>query len=740
MTAPTDRAVPDDAALREVALTRDEYHQAFDLLDRAPNAVELGIIGGMWSEHCGYKHSRPLLRRFPGTGPQVLIGPGEENAGAVDIGDGLAIVMKVESHNHPSAVEPFQGAATGVGGILRDIFTMGARPIAILDSLRFGSLDDARSRFLANGVVGGIAWYGNCIGVPTVGGEIQVAPCYAGNPLVNAMCAGLIRHEDLTSAAASGLGNPLILVGTDTGRDGIHGATFASVEDPEASHRGVVQVGNPFMEKLLLEACLEALRTGGVAGLQDLGATGLTSATIEAAERGGCGVTIDVARVSRRADRMTPYEIMLSESQERMLVVAHAGREDEVRAVFTKWGLHSDVIGHVADGQDVRVTDGSVDVARLPVSMLVDAPTYEFPVERPAYLDEVQRLNVDEVPEPEDLSETLLTMLTSPNIASRRGVYRQYDHMVGTHTIGPPGGDAAVLRIKGTDRAIALCTDGNARHCYLDPFHGGAMAVAEAARNVSCTGATPLAITNCLNFGSPEDPAVYYQLARVIDGMTAACEALGTPVISGNVSLYNESGDQAIWPTPVVGMLGLLEQAGASCGIGFGAEGDVVGLLGDTPPALDGSEYLAVVHGQVAGTPTIDLDSEVAVQTLLRDLIQAGLLASAHDCSDGGLAVAVTESAFAGGSGVDLDAGSPHERDDVTLFGEAPSRIVISATAEAWPDVERLAAAAGVSVRELGRVGGDRLRLGPVDVALDDAHRAWDQGLDAALAGRQSNG
>ena len=740
MTAPTDRAVPDDATLREVALTRDEYHLAYDLLDRAPNAVELGIIGGMWSEHCGYKHSRPLLRRFPGTGPRVLIGPGQENAGAVDIGDGLAIVMKVESHNHPSAVEPFQGAATGVGGILRDIFTMGARPIAILDSLRFGSLDDARSRFLANGVVGGIAWYGNCVGVPTVGGEIQVAPCYAGNPLVNAMCAGLIRHEDLTSAAASGTGNPLILVGTDTGRDGIHGATFASVEDPEASHRGVVQVGNPFMEKLLLEACLEALRTGGVAGLQDLGATGLTSATIEAAERGGCGVTIDVARVSRRADRMTPYEVMLSESQERMLVVAHAGREDEVRAVFTRWGLHSDVIGHVADGQDVRVTEGSVDVAQLPVSMLVDAPTYEFPVERPAYLDEVQELNVDEVPEPDDLSETLLTMVASPNIASRRGVYRQYDHMVGTHTIGPPGGDAAVMRIKGTDRAVALCTDGNARHCFLDPFHGGAMAVAEAARNVSCTGATPLAITNCLNFGSPEDPAVYYQLARVIDGMTAACEALGTPVISGNVSLYNESGDQAIWPTPVVGMLGLLEQADATRGIGFGAEGDIVGLLGDATPSLDGSEFLAVVHGQVAGAPTIDLDAELAVQTLLRDLIQAGLLASAHDCSDGGLAVAVAESAFAGGIGVDLDLDSTHARADVALFGEAPSRIVISAAAAAWPEVERRAAAAGVAARRLGSVGGERLRIGPIDVALDDAHRAWDQGLDAALAGLEPSG
>ena len=740
MTSPTDPAAPDDAVLRDVALTRHEYDLACDILDRAPNAVELGLIGGMWSEHCGYQHSRPLLRRFPGTGPQVLVGPGQENAGAVDIGDGLAIVMKVESHNHPSAVEPFQGAATGVGGILRDIFTMGARPIAILDSLRFGSLSDARSRFLANGVVGGIAWYGNCVGVPTVGGEIGVAPCYSGNPLVNAMCAGLIRHEDLTSAAASGPGNPLILVGADTGRDGIHGATFASVEDPEASHRGVVQVGNPFMEKLLLEACLEALATGGVAGLQDLGATGLTSAVVEAADRGGCGVTIDVARVSRRADSMTPYEVMLSESQERMLVVAHAGREDEVRAVFTKWGLHSDVIGHVATGRDVRVTEGSVDVARLPASMLVDAPTYTFPVERPAYLDDVQRLHVEDVCEPTDVAETFIAMLGSPNIASRRGVYRQYDYMVGTHTIGPPGGDAAVLRIKGTDRAIALCTDGNARHCYLDPFHGGAMAVAEAARNVSCTGATPLAITNCLNFGSPEDPAVYYQLARVIDGMTAACEVLGTPVVSGNVSLYNESGGQAIWPTPVVGMLGLLERADSSCGLAFGSDGDIVGMLGDTPPALDGSEYLAVVHGRVAGVPGIDLEVERAVQTVLRDLIYAGLLVSAHDCSDGGLAVAVAESAFAGGIGVALELDSPHRRADVELFGEAPSRVVVSAAAETWPAAERLAAAAGVSARALGRVGGNRLHIGPLDVALEDAYQAWDQGLDAALAGRQATG
>ena len=739
MSSTADPAGPDDATLREVALTRDEYERALDMLDRKPNDVELGIIGGMWSEHCGYKHSRPLLGRFPGSGPQVLIGPGHENAGAVDIGDGLAIVMKIESHNHPSAVEPFQGAATGVGGILRDIFTMGARPIALLNSLRFGSFGDARSRFLARGVVGGIAWYGNCIGVPTVGGEIGVAECYAGNPLVNAMCAGLIRHEDLTSATATGDGNSLILVGADTGRDGIHGATFASVEDPETSHKGVVQVGNPFMEKLLLEACLEALETDGVAGLQDLGATGLTSAVIEAADRGNSGVEVDVGQVSRRASSMTPYEIMLSESQERMLVIAHTERENDVRAVFTKWGLHSDVIGHVVTGNDVRITESGMNVAKLPVQMLADAPTYEFPVERPAYLDKVQEL-ADNVPEPTDLSETFLALLAAPSIASRRSVYRQYDHMVGTNTVGSPGGDAAVLRIKGTKRAVALCTDGNARHCYLDPFQGGAMAVAEAARNVSCTGATPIAITNCLNFGSPEDPAVYYQLARVIDGMSASCKALKTPVVSGNVSLYNESGGSAIWPTPVVGMLGLLERAETARGIGFEYEGDVVVLLGDMTPKLDGSEYLAVVHRRVAGAPTIDLDVERSVQRLLRELIAEGSVVSAHDCSDGGLAVALAECSFAGGVGVDVDVDLAGTRVDVALFGEAPSRIVISTRATEWPKIEKRARNAGVAVRALGHVGGDRLRIGPVNIAFEPGFEAWDRGLERALAGQHAAG
>jgi phosphoribosylformylglycinamidine synthase len=731
---------PTAEALREVALTRAEYQLAFDKLDRPPNSLELGIIGGMWSEHCGYKHSRPLLARFPTDGPQVLIGPGEENAGAVDIGDGLAIVMKVESHNHPSAVEPFQGAATGVGGILRDIFTMGARPIAILNSLRFGPLDSPRNRYLANGIVGGIAWYGNCMGIPTVGGEIALAPCYSGNPLVNAMCVGLIRQADLTSSAASGVGNRLILVGADTGRDGIHGATFASVEDPEASHRGVVQVGNPFMEKLLLEACLEVLQTGAVVGLQDLGATGLTSAAVESAGRGGSGVSIDVERISRRAATMTAYEVMLSESQERMLVVAKRGREAEVQAVFDKWGLHSDVIGEVTDLGELAVEAGDAPVAELPIEMLVDAPTYAYPVSRPAYLDRVQELDPQSVPEPADLNRTLLDLLGSAPIASRGPVYRQYDHMVGTNTVIQPGGDAALLRIKGTRKAIALATDGNARLCYLDPRVGGMIAVAEAARNVVCTGARPLAITNCLNFGSPEDPDVYFQLSEVIDGMAEACRAFESPVVSGNVSLYNESAGEAIWPTPVVGMLGLLDDLDWRCDTGFRREGDLIGLLGSTDGRLDGSEYLATLHGRVAGKPAIELDREVALQRLVLDLIHERLLASAHDCSDGGLAIAVAESALRGGLGAAVEPDLHGGRADAALFAETQSRVLISAAPSRWADIERRARAAEVPVTRLGIVGGDRLQIGPVDVALDQASAAWENGLSNALAGDRPNG
>ena len=741
MTVAPTHQPPSDEALREVALTRDEYHYAADLLDRPPNPVELGIIGGMWSEHCGYKHSRPLLSRLPSEGPQVLIGPGEENAGAVDIGHGLAIVMKVESHNHPSAVEPFQGAATGVGGILRDIFTMGARPIALLDSLRFGPLDDRRGRYLANGIVGGIAWYGNCMGVPTVGGEVYVSGAYRGNPLVNAMCVGLIEHSQLTSAAASGVGNELILVGADTGRDGIHGATFASVDDPEASHRGVVQVGNPFMEKLLLEACLEVLQTtDAVLGLQDLGATGLTSSSVESAGRGGTGVALHLEHVARRASGMTPYEVMLSESQERMLVVAARGRANEIQRVFTKWGLHSDVIGEVTESGLLEVIDNGQPAATLPIEMLTDAPTYTYPVERPAYLDEVGSLDLGALPQPNDPTDAFLQLLASPNIASRRPIYRQYDHMVGANTVIVPGGDAALLRIKGTPLGVAIATDGNGRTTYLDPFVGGAAAIAESARNVSCTGARPLAFTNCLNFGSPEQPAAYFQLSQAIDGMAAAATALETPVISGNVSLYNESGGEAIWPTPVVGMLGVLDELDRRCGAGFTADGDEIAVLGAGRPRLDGSEYLSVAHGRVAGRPEINLVDEVAVQRLVRELIVARLLSSAHDCSDGGLAVALAESAFAGGRGVRAPDLPIPGRLDEALFGESQSRIVVSYPPLAAAAVAAAAATLSVPISPVGKVGGDRLCIGPIDVPLAHAEQVWSQGLELALAGHAPPG
>jgi phosphoribosylformylglycinamidine synthase II len=728
-------APPSDEELREVALTRDEYHHATDLLGRQPNQVELGIIGGMWSEHCGYKHSRPLLKRLPGKGDQVLVGAGEENAGAVDIGDGLAIVMKIESHNHPSAVEPFQGAATGVGGILRDIFTMGARPIALLDSLRFGPLDDQKGRYLANGIIGGVAWYGNCMGVPTVGGEVSINTCYQGNPLVNAMCVGLIEHENLTSATAKGSGNQLILVGADTGRDGIHGATFASVDDPEASHRGVVQVGNPFMEKLLLEACLEALQTNSVVGLQDLGATGLTSSSVESAGRGGGGVAIQVDQIARRADGMTPYELMLSESQERMLVVAERGDVGGLQRVFSRWGLHSDVIGKVIATPNLEIFDGDTKVASLPIHMLVDAPTYRFPVNRPAYLDETSSFSVTSIPDVVDATAAFVELLATPNIASRQPVYRQYDHMVGTNTVIAPGGDAALLRIKGTEKAVALTTDGNSRTTFLEPFVGGAAAVAEATRNVSCTGAQPIALTNCLNFGSPEQPTAYYQLSRAIDGMAAASTALGTPVVSGNVSLYNESDGESIWPTPIVGVLGLLNNLDQKCDMGFVNSGDEIAVIGAGKPELDGSEYLAVTHGVVSGTPKLDLSDEAALQRLVRDLISARLLSSAHDCSDGGLAIALAESSFAGGLGIRAGNLQSKCRIDEMLFGESQSRIVVSYPNNAGPAVATAAATAGVPFLQLGSVGGNRLLIGPIDIAFSEAESAWANGLGLALAG-----
>ncbi|MCH2525146.1 MAG: phosphoribosylformylglycinamidine synthase subunit PurL, partial [Dehalococcoidia bacterium] len=548
--------------LDEIALSEEEYLEIVRRLDREPNHVELGMFGALWSEHCGYKHSKLLLRNLPVESSRLMVNPGEENAGVVDIGDGLAIAMKIESHNHPSAVEPFQGAATGVGGIVRDIFAMGARPIALLNSLRFGPLEDVHNRHLFNGVVGGISWYGNCIGVPDVGGEVAFSDCYSGNPLVNAMCVGLLRSGDLVRARASGEGNILILVGSTTGRDGIHGASGLASRtfEEEREMRPTVQVGNAFMEKSLIEACLQIAAADLLVGMQDLGAAGMTSSVVEAAEKGGSGVVIDVSKVPTREQGMTPYEIMLSESQERMLLIVTPQNEKAVMNICTDWDLEAVVIGQVTDGDTITVMDGTNVEAYLPINILTDPPLYRTQSTMPDYMNTTRFLKESEVQLPtESPSSVLLRLLSSDNIASKEWIYRQYDHQVQTNTMQGPGGDAAVLRLKGTSKAIALATDTNGRYCYLDPLSGGAISVAEACRNLACVGAEPLAITDCLNFGNPERPDVYYQLESCVSGISDACKAFGIPVISGNVSLYNETRGTAIWPTPSIGALGLLE-------------------------------------------------------------------------------------------------------------------------------------------------------------------------------------
>lgn len=724
-----------DADLREVSLTRAEYDRICAQFGRAPRSVELGMFGAMWSEHCGYKNSRPLLKLLPTDGKHVLIGAGEENAGAVDIGHGLAVVFKVESHNHPSAVEPFQGAATGVGGIVRDIFTMGARPIALLNSLRFGHLDDSRNRYLFNGVVSGISHYGNCVGIPDIGGEVNFAACYAGNPLVNAMCVGIIPQEKLIRARARGAGNTLMLVGAATGRDGIHGASFASLDDPELSHRGVVQVGDPFMEKLLIEACLELGETDYLVGLQDLGAAGLTSSSVEAAHKGESGVDIDVSRVPCREEGMTPYEIMLSESQERMLAIVRRGAEDEVEAIFSRWGLHSTVIGRVTGDGMVRVRNGTEVVAEIPAHLLANAPTYERDGTAPDYLQETHAFQQESLPEPRDYNDLFLTLLASPNIASKECVYRQYDYSVQVNTVRGPGGDAAVLRVKGTPAGLAVTIDGNGQYCFLDPFAGGAIAVAESARNLACVGAEPLALTNCLNFGNPEKTDVYYQLEGVIRGMAAACEVLRVPVVSGNVSLYNETRGRPIYPTPMIGMIGKLDSLQQSTTLAFQQEGDVIALLGPQADHCGGSEYLALTHGMVSGhAPPIDLDMEVRVQSVCRQIIRSGLINSAHDCSQGGLAVALAESAIAAGIGLKADI--PGEgRADGLLFGEGQSRIVVSLPEGKLAAVCALAEEQSVPSTVIGRVQGDAIEIGDkVSVPLASARHAWQNGVAEALA------
>jgi phosphoribosylformylglycinamidine synthase subunit PurL len=742
----------------QLGLTRWEYDRICELQGREPTHVELAVFSLMWSEHCGYKHSKLLLKRFPTRGEHVLQGPGE-NAGIVDIGGGVAVAMKIESHNHPSAVEPYQGAATGVGGIIRDIFAMGARPICGLDSLRFGEIQPLpardgwassgavaaaaeapdiapgeavlnRQRYLFEHVVAGVGGYGNCMGIPTVAGEIYFEDPYAGNCLVNAMTVGLVGHDQIIRSKAAGVGNLVVLIGSKTGRDGIGGASVLAsqvFDETLEEKRPSVQVGDPFTEKKLLEACLELLRDDLLVALQDLGAAGITSSSSEMAAKGEVGIDLHADRVPLREADMEPWEIMVSESQERMLAIVAPDRWAGVKAVCDRWDLDATIVGEVTDTKHLRVFFRGEMVGDMEATALAEPPCYSIPQERPAH-------EVDEPVDPADypppeapLEDILLDLIGSPNIASRRWVYRQYDHQVQLNTVIVPGGDAALLRIKKTGAGIAVCTDGNGRQTYLDPYRGGKAAVAEAARNISCVGAKPIAITNCLNFGNPDNSPIAYQLAQAIEGMAEACEALGTPVISGNVSLYNESFDQPIYPTTVVGMLGVMDDVTANCTIAFKAAGDQVYLLGGAAPMLDGSEYQKRWFGGPKGRPAgripdVDLDAEVALQRVLQQAIAARLLRSAHDCADGGLAVALAESCIAGGLGADLAFHRLHWmadghaaglalRPDLAFFGETPTLVVVSTAAAEGARLEALCAEAGVPCHHLGAVGGGDLAM-----------------------------
>ena len=723
-------------------LSADEYERICRSLGRAPNVTELGVLSVMWSEHCSYKSSRLLLKNLPTQGPRVLQGPGE-NAGAIDIGNGLAVVFKMESHNHPSFVEPYQGAATGVGGILRDIFTMGARPIANLNSLRFGAFEHPRTRYLVNGVVAGIGGYGNCIGVPTVGGEVYFDAGYNENILVNAFTLGIARADKIFRARAAGLGNPVIYVGSKTGRDGIHGASLlasAEFSAGEDEKRPTVQVGDPFTEKLLLEACLELMEQDAIVAIQDMGAAGLTSSSVEMASRGGTGIVLDLDRVPVREQGMTPYEMLLSESQERMLIVARAGREDVVRQVFAKWDLDVSVVGTVTDDGLLRVVFQGEEVARLPIALLTDdAPAYARPSVPPPDFDERQELNFDRLPLPGDYTKTLLALLDAPNIASKAWVYRQYDHLVRGNTIVAPGSDAAVLRIKGTNKAVALSVDCNSRYCSLDPYVGAMIAVVEGARNVVCAGATPLGITDCLNFGNPEKPAIMWQFAESIQGIHDACVAIGVPVVSGNVSFYNETDGRASPPTPTIAMVGLLDEIERYTTQWFKAEGDVIVLLGRTREELGGSEYLTLTRGVVRGAPPwIDLAVEKQVQNVCMQAIVEGLVRSAHDVSDGGLAVALAECCVSApeqrrGAMIELQGDI---RPDALLFGESQSRIIVSARRQHLGRLRELARTADVPLTVLGEVRGRRLVISPlIDIEVDELWQVWSTALPRRMDG-----
>ena len=678
MLEPNPQQIKDQKLYTQMGMSDAEFEMVENILGRLPNYTETGLFSVMWSEHCSYKNSKPILRKFPTTGPRVLQGPGE-GAGIVDIGDGQAVVFKMESHNHPSAIEPYQGAATGVGGIIRDVFSMGARPIAMLNSLRFGELTSPRVRYLFEEVVAGIAGYGNCIGIPTVGGEVQFDDCYAGNPLVNAMCVGLINHEDIQKGIASGVGNTVMYVGAKTGRDGIHGATFASEELSETSEekRPAVQVGDPFMEKLLLEACLELVKSDALVGIQDMGAAGLTSSSAEMASKAGFGVEMNLDFIPQRETGMSAYEMMLSESQERMLIVVKKGREAEIEELFEKYDLDAVSVGHVTDDKMLRLLHKGEVVAEVPADALAEeAPVYHKPSSVPAYFTEYQAMDNVE-PQVSDYKETLLNLLKQPTIASKEWVYDQYDYQVRTSTVVTPGSDAAVVRVRGTNKGLAMTTDCNSRYIYLDPEMGGKIAVAEAARNVVCSGAKPLAITDCLNFGNPEKPEIFWQLEKSADGMAAACLALESPVIGGNVSLYNERSGVAVYPTPTIGLVGLVEDLSHVTTQDVKSAGDFVYLIGETMTEFGGSELQKMVEGRIFGkSPFIDLTVEAARQDSLLTAIQSGLVASAHDIAEGGFAVALAEKTFgANNLGVDVTiSGSAI----TALFSESQSRFIVT--------------------------------------------------------------
>ncbi|MEI5992766.1 phosphoribosylformylglycinamidine synthase subunit PurL [Candidatus Enterococcus mansonii] len=733
---PTPQEIKKQRIYSEWGLTDEEYRMIEeDILGRMPNYTETGLFSVMWSEHCSYKNSKPVLKKFPTDGPNVLQGPGE-GAGIVDIGDGQAVVFKVESHNHPSAVEPYEGAATGVGGIIRDIFSMGARPIALLDSLRFGELTNDRTKYLLEEVVAGISGYGNCIGIPTVGGEVAFDPCYEGNPLVNAMCVGLIDHKDIQKGQAKGVGNAIMYVGAKTGRDGIHGATFASEEfiDGEEQQRSAVQVGDPFMEKLLLEACLELIleHSDILVGIQDMGAAGLVSSSAEMASKAGSGLVLDLDDVPQRETGMTPYEMMLSESQERMLICVEKGHEEEVIALFQKYELEAVTIGKVTDDGQYRLYHQGIEVANLPVDALAqEAPVYDKERKKPARIERFEQL-AEFLPEIKDGTKTLLDLLQQPTIASKKMIYQTYDSQVRTNTVVLPGSDAAVLRVRGTDKALAMTTDCNARYLYLNPEIGGQIAVAEAARNIVASGGKPLAITDCLNYGSPDKPEGFWELFTSADGIAEACKVLETPVISGNVSLYNETNGNAIYPTPVIGMVGLIEHLSDITTQEFKEAGDYIYVLGETQADFNGSELQKMFLGTIEGKlMDFDLNTEKENQALVLDAIKSGLVASAHDCSEGGLGVALAESAFTHTLGIDVEIDLPVS----FLFSETQSRFILSIKPEKRAAFETATKGKAKAIGQVTNNGKIMIQTQnhTIDVMTQTAKELWEEAIPCLM-------